>query len=341
MKHILMACAAILLLTSLSLVSCSDSSTFTIKGTLAGGETQSMRFIYYSDNALHTVHVAAREGSFEMKGSSTRPTVVNVLANDGKIIARIYVENGQTIECEFNRRAPWEIEMKGNEIDERWAAFIREHADAYRSDDQASLNHIVEDYVAAHPADILSTLLAVTTYSTYGNEKEAADMLETIDEDFRPPYLTDPLASMLARHKAATDTLTDLRFYWHRDSFRIISPAMADLTLVILSESPSGTSRPDSIRTTLRSLRKAHKEKRLQIADLSVDTDTISWKRAVRTDSATWLQGWAQGGILNEGLENFAIDELPFFIVADSTGKALYAGPSVVAAADSVNHRLK
>lgn len=323
------------------LTSCSGSDTFTIKGTLAGGETQSMRFIYYSGRAIQNVHVGAREGTFEMKGSSVEPTVVDIVANDGRIIARVLVKNGETIKCSLNRRAPWEIEMEGNDADERWAAFIRENSETFRSDDATAINALIEKYVADHPDDILSTLLTITAYRTSGHEKEAAALLASIAEEARPAAITDPFSSLIARYVAATDSLGDIRFYWHRDSFRTIRPSDAELTLVVLSDSHNGTRRPDSVIDFLRSLRKTHKETRLQMADLSVDIDTFAWRRTINTDSATWLQGWAQGGILNEGLEHVAVDVLPFFIVADSTGRALYAGTVAATAADTVNIRLK
>ena len=340
MKNIIRVAAACLLLL-VWIASCSGSHSFTIKGTLAGGETQSMRFIYYSGRALQNVHVAAREGSFEMKGNSEEPTLVDIVANDGRIIARVLVKNGETIKCSLNRRAPWEIEMEGNDADERWAAFIRDNSDAFRSDDAEPLNQLIEKYVAEHPDDIVSTLLTVTAYRTAGREKEAAALLGSIAEEARPAAITDPFYSLMARYVAATDSLGDIRFYLHRDSFPVIRPSEAELTLVVLSESQNGVRRPDSVIDFLRSIRKAHKDTRLQIADLSVDVDTFTWRRTINTDSATWLQGWAQGGILNEGLQYVAVDQLPFFIVADSTGRSLYAGSEATAAADTVKIRLK
>jgi len=61
------------------------------------------------------------------------------------------------------------------------------------------------------------------------------------------------------------------------------------------------------------------------------------WKKSIENDSATWVQGWVVGAASAHSIERLGINRLPFFIIADSTGKQLYRGPSV----DSVTHRIE
>jgi hypothetical protein len=65
------------------------------------------------------------------------------------------------------------------------------------------------------------------------------------------------------------------------------------------------------------------------IADLSADGDTIAWRRSVAADSASWLQGYVPGGLGSTLAVDLGVTTLPYFAVADSSGRLLYAGPSM------------
>lgn len=330
-----------LLAAVMSLVSCSDKDVFKVSGTLAGGETLSMRFVYNARDAVHMVHVAARDGKFEMEGNAPTPTVIDILANDGKPMGHLYVVNGDKIECRLNHRDPYDIEIKGNEVDERWAQFIRDNVAAYRSPDPSALNKAVASYVEAHPSDVLSTLLMVTTYRCALDYSEAGRLMALIDPQASPSYLTEGLSSLLSRLANSSDKLGELKYYARPDSIYTFSPSGADLCLIAFTMSPSGSQRDDSIISLLRESRKLYPSRKLGILDLSCDADTFVWRRAVRPDSATWTQGWLSGSIMASGLDSLGLPSIPCFLVADSAGTVLYRGGSTTAVASTLENLLK
>lgn len=330
----------IICMLAVATAACGDSGTFKVEGTLAGGETQSMRFVYTARDAVHTVHVGAREGKFEMTGNSPTPTIVDIIANDGRLIAQVCVTNGEKIRCTLNRRAPWEIEMEGNDTDAEWAGFIRDKAEAFRSGDDMKINAAVAAYAKAHPADLLSGILVTRTFRARGHQAEADSLLNSLDESARPSWLAEGAATLLHRQNSSSGTVAYVKYYASPDSIYTFLPEESELSLITVSDSPTGQARPDSVVKTLRQLHRDHKASRLRVFDFSVDTDTFTWRRAIRPDSAKWQQGWLPGGVLGDGLQDVDITTLPYFIVTDSAGRTLFSGPSPEEAKKFIEKRL-
>ncbi|MDE7124869.1 MAG: hypothetical protein K2O12_00090 [Muribaculaceae bacterium] len=321
--------------------SCGAPENFTIKGTLAGGETQSLRFIYYADGALRTIPGAARDGLFEVRGSSKEPTVVDILSNDGHIVGRVYAVNGDKIYCSLNRMAPWEIELDGTDVNARWAEFIRSHADFYSKGDSAGLNKAVADYIMANPEDVLSTLLLTTSYDCHRDPSSATRLLEAISADARPMSLVNGMITMLAGVSNRPDSIGAFRYYGRHDTLDVFNRRKAPLTFLSFTDAPNSKQRADSIISAFRMLNRKYTDRRLQILDLSFDTDSFTWRRSIRPDSAKWRQGWLPGSVATAGLENAAIVRVPWFVVADSSGLIVYRGGALTEALDVIDRFLK
>lgn len=311
------------------LYACGSKDSFVVEGTLAGGETQSLRFIYYADGALRTIPGAAREGKFRIEGKSAEPAVIDILSNDGRIVGRVYAKNGDEIECQLNRLAPWEITLSGTDENERWAAFIRANADAYKKADSKAISKAVTEYVKANPDDVVSTLLLATSYDCHADPTSATKLLETISPEARPMSIAGPLVTMLAGVTSRPDSIDGFRYYARVDTLVPFDRRKAEFSLLAFSDSPEGKERADSIVEMLRDIRKKFTARRLQVLDLSMNTDSFSWRRSIRPDSASWTQVWLPGSAATAGLENAAIGSLPWFVVADSSGAILYRGASV------------
>ena len=74
---------------------------------------------------------------------------------------------------------------------------------------------------------------------------------------------------------------------------------------------------------------------------MSMDADTMSWRRNVRADSVSWPTAWAAGAIAAPGVDRLGIPSVPYFIVADSTGRQLFRGRSIKQAEALVDSILK
>lgn len=304
-------------LLALLAAACSNSEQFRVNGTIEGKPTLNLRATYYADGTLRNVITACREGEFEFFGTARNPAILEITDYDYRPLARLLVRNGETYKVTIDMSDRFKTTADGNDITRRWTAFLRDNADALRNDNRKT----IADYIAAHPADMLSTLLLTTEYRI-DDAVEADSLMAAIDPEARPSFITESFNFMLQRlvNERALAPVDTLHFFDGHDNLKSIV-AEKPHTLVVLSEhSPYRT---DSLLPVLRRLAKRHGEKSLAIADISLDTDTLEFKRSVRTDSATWKQGWLPGGVAASGIASLGIPSLPFFIVCDSTGMQL------------------
>lgn len=308
------------LLWCITLWSCGDSETFTIKGTVDGNANINLRFIYYTNGSLQRGLTAAREGKFEFKGASQTPVMVEILDNDYRPLGRVYVSNGDELECKLTRNAPNAISVAGNDVSERWAAFVNKNEEALAGQ---GANAVIEEYIAKNPADIVSTLLMLTAYDASQDAARADSVMASISQDVKPAAMVDGFNSLLQRlvTESATDTIATLNYLNMRDSLVDMNPGAKTLSLIVLSDENSG--RKDSIVATLRHLNRKALRAKLQTIDISLDRDTATWHKTFRTDTATWQQGWMAGSLASPGIERLGIERLPYFIVTDTAGAQL------------------
>ena len=124
-----------------TLWSCGDTDSFTIEGTVDGNANINLRFIYYTNGTLVKGLTAARNGKFEYKGVAPAPCIVEILDNDYRPMGRVYVANGDRLECTLTPNAPDRIIVSGNDVSERWARFLNDNADRMASE---GANAVVE-----------------------------------------------------------------------------------------------------------------------------------------------------------------------------------------------------
>lgn len=323
LKSFIRMAAAALLLTE-AMAACGDSESFTVEGRLEDNATMNIRYIYYTNGVLNRGVTASRGGKFEFKGMSPTPTILEITDNDYRPLGRLYISNGNRIECTLTRGNPNAIKVSGSDVNSRWAGFLNENVDALKG---TGRNRTVEQYVAAHPDDIVSTLLMLTVYDSSGNALRADSVMSSINQDKRPAILVEGYNSMLQRLVAqtATEAVVPIPYFSRRDSLVTFNPAARPWSLFVLSDEMSG--RGDSIVPTLRRISRLKDGPRIQIVDISTDRDTVRWHRSTLSDSAVWKQGWVAGSLASSGIDRLGIPRLPYFIVIDSTGtQALRTG---------------
>lgn len=318
LTHLLFAASALLV------ASCSNNDQFRVNGTLEGKPTMNIRAGYYADGAFRSIITAAREGEFEFFGSSTHPTILEITDYDYRPIGRLFVSNGETFTIKIDASNPYSVEASGNEVSEKWAKFLRENEDELRKGGQS----VIEQYVAAHPADILSTILILTAYDSSNDPVRADSIMQLIDPQVRPSNLTEGYNFLLERlvSSSATGEVATMQYIDRRDSLRSFNTSDQAYSLIVLSTQE--TERRDIV-PTLRSLHKAFAKKGLAILDYSLDADTVEWKRGTRPDSADWKQGWVPGGLAAMSVDRLGAPSLPYAIVCDSTGTQIFRGESV------------
>lgn len=325
----------------LLLNSCSDPTTFTAEGKIEGDGTQNMRAVYYADGSVKILIVPVKDGKFEFEANLNAPTLVEFFSANKSLMGRAYVEPGDVIKCDLYKNAPYKAKIKGNEITERWSKFLNDNIEITASGNADKINALITDYINKNKSDVLSTLLLITEYHTPENNEEASKLLLTIAPEGRPQDLIESYETLLDRtyNIKASEKLSAISHYSSTDSLKTFIPHESSYAIIAFSN--KDTRNDGELADSLRMLRKSYHGKRLQVIDMSLDEDTAIWKKSVKNDSATWRQGWVIGAVSAHSIERLGISRLPFYIVADSTGKQVYRGGSIEKATTMVNERLK
>lgn len=307
--------------------SCSDTERFRISGTIAGEPSMNLRVKYYTDGAYRMGVTSADKGKFEFYGHSKQPVMVEISDYAHRTLARLVARDGEVYSLEIDPSDPYALRADGSDINARWSAFLRDNAEALRSDPSP----VVADYITAHPDDLLSTILLVTLYRSGADAVSADSLLSRIDAEARPSALVDGYNALLGRLVAAPDSAERLTVQYidRRDTLRTVDPA--DAAVTVISVSTKSAPRADSIVPMMRRLHRRRADG-IAVADIMVDYDTFEWKRATRPDTAVWPQGWAPAGIAGPALSRLRLASQPCLVVLDSAGMELYRGRSVAAA---------
>lgn len=301
--------------------SCGDSGRFAVQGTVEGDKSMNLRYVFYNGNAFAQGITAVRDGHFSFEGITTQPAMMELYDNDYRLLGRLYVANGDEIECTIDPTDAYRLRAAGNQVVERWTRWLRDNADRLNAGEADSL---VEKYVGQHPADIVSTLLLTTLYdaSTPDGVRRADSLLTLIEPDARPMNITQSLIAQIDGNLHAADMrVGDFKarvLDKGPDTLRV-----ADAPLSVYALSTEHTNRKDSVMPLLRHLHKRSGSHSVRVIDISLDTDTTAWRRITRLDSAGWTQAWMPGGTCARGIDSLGVPSLPYFIVADSTGRQL------------------
>jgi len=336
-----------------ALAACSESDSFSVEGKLSDGSTINMRAIYYDGDKLQNAIFPTDKGKFSFRAPVSKGTVVELLTNDYRLLGRFYAAPGDELSVTVNPKSPYRISVSGNDVAVRWSNFLNENAKVFDSKNPADINALVEKYVKAHPDDLVSTLLVITSYDAAVNPKGAEKLLAAIKSEARPEYLVSGFTLSLARvgSEASKQRVVPFSFIDAADSLAYFNPARQKRALLIFTNDVTG--RPDSIRDAMHRLASRNSDPHsLRVLDFSLDYDTISWHRQLREDSLIvrvkntgspyerpplprtsdgdiLVHGWAAGSVAATAVERLGIPSLPFFIVVDSTGTQLYRGSEI------------
>lgn len=317
-----------------AMVGCADNSKFTVTGHVAGDPSMNLYIRYYSNNKINTGVTAVNEGKFEFAGNAPEATLVEVMDNERRVIGRLYIANGDNATMEINRANPLlsRSASKKEPVNERWSDVVNSNADALSHSGQA--NRFIEQYAAQHPDDMVSALMFVSLYDYCADPVHAYNVALGMPADIRPGHLFDSFFTQMSLmgDSSVFAPIDSLR-YRPYDSREPVNFVAADgPALIAITNDRS--SRADSV---VPRLRKLAKNKKLRILDLALVQDTGTWKRITRRDSATWIQGWAPGGIYARGIDRLGVPSLPYYIVTDARGHQRYRGADLTVASDSAN----
>lgn len=328
---------SVLFLMTLFAVSCT-SKEFKVEGKFSDAGTQNLRFVYVSNDAIHTQWIPTVDGSFSLIGTSDELTVVYVYSAQMRLITHFAVKNGQTISIEGELKDNFNITTKGNEESEEWNSFIIAHASDFKERNSEKTDKAIAEFIKANPKNVVSTLLLTCDYTDIRSE-EAQKLFESIDEKARPEQLTVLYNDLLLREIEKQKPLTVLNLRNSKDSLETVQSNEAKLSLYYFWKE-SNTKR-DSIVSQLKKLEKNAGKENIRIVDISIKPDTFGWGRIVARDSVKWKHYVAVGGPVDKTIADLNISAPKFFILTDSTGTQLYRGMDVEEACKTAESKIQ
>ena len=328
-----------LVVLSACFVACS-SDHFSVKGRITDAGTQNVRVVYGSDEGFEATWVTVKDDHFVFTGSSEEPVVLYVFNQQKKLLVHALVKNGDDVEIEGSLSAPYRMVVKGTDENEQWSGFLIENSKFFDSEDFQSVDRAIEKFIAENPDNVVSALLLTNDYSNLTDRRQVETLLGKLSIEARPESIMKYFYAMQAMQgdESKKDRIQSMQLYSSRDSIETVAPYKYSMNLLYFWN-PDDKMRYSDFANVKNFVRELN-SKRLQVADINLDSDTLRWKSIVRNDSAKWVRYWAVGGVMNSYLHNLKLTSTPYYIVADSTGKQVYQGDSFAAARKAVEDKL-
>lgn len=322
----------------LFMAGCGHSDTYRMTGTLNDGSTQNMRVLAYSGGAVGPSITAALEGKFDFEHPLREVALIELYDNDYHLLARFIARPGDDISLEIDHSNRYLNKVDGNADSREWTSFLNSNAAILADGTPAERNALIADYVGKHPESRVSEMLLLTEFEVTGHEDAADSLYRLLSPELLENGLSTDFGETVARMSAGRHArISPITYIRHGNYTETFDPAKASLNLYVLEAESGGR---DTIQPEIKKLARLEKPGCLAILDLGLHQDSIPWSREVRGDSATWAQGWLAGGVSAPVIEELAVPQLPYYIIADSTGTQLWRGPSLTLAVSEIMSRI-
>lgn len=323
----------------LGFIATACSSKFKIEGNIKNLGNQNVLMVWATAEGVKEVRTVAADGKFQFQGASHDPALVAIYDSQSKLIAHFVMEDGDHIQLRGDMTDLHAIEVKGSDVNERWYAFIAEHRTQYDDFSHAALDTSIEKYVAENPTDLLSTLLLLVDYNQLNNQQKMSQMLGKISTEAKPDWLMRTYTRLTAKKPKASQKITSLLLIEDSGDFGSLSTTTAKATLLYLWVNNSSH---NSEASGVCKLAEQFPDKsQLQIADIYIDPDTVSWRAYTKSDGSTWRHFWAPEGPLNNQIKTLSVRSTPLYVVTDSLGNVKYNGAEITSATQQIHQLLK
>lgn len=319
------------------LAACGGDDKFTISGEIAGGPSMNLYMKYYGNSATLSAVTVANAGKFEFTGHSDKPTLVEIMDNEANTLGCLYMQNGDKASIVIDRRNPFLMQVaEGNEANSAFAAFANKNAATLAGTDKAAANAIIEEFINANQTSLAGAMLMAIAYDTRIDPCHADSLVRIVAERTGAGTILDGYLSTLSEFAmpgGARARIDTLRYRpREKDTTLYFTPKGKLPTLIAFTTERDA--RRDSI---VPHFRRITKQGKARVLDFMLCRDTMTWRSAVRWDTATWQQAWAPGGIYAPDVDRLALPSIPYYIIADTAGRQIYRGASLAAAIDSLN----
>lgn len=321
--------------------SCGNNEEFLINCKIRGLGSKGVEMTY-TTRGVQRVGFHPVDGKMTLRGVSDKPVLIEVSTIDNRLLFTCVAQNGDNLDVELDLDKPTSLKISGNDASEEYSRFIVDNDSLLRSDDVAGINRLIAAEVRRHPDRISSAMLLATRFQARDYELEADSLVNTLKPEARPSGVMGAFASLVGEQVSSSvgspvRAMTINCGYQNKQdtTMRYWASNQSYSMLVV-----TGYHRGDSIGKTLRELCDSLPDRRFKAFEIAVTGDSVMWKIAVRNDSTKWVKAWVPGGTASNEVRSLTVSSIPYFVVADSTGRQIYRGRSLSAANDTVRNRL-
>lgn len=246
----------------------------------------------------------------------------------------IYAERGDEIKVSGDGKDMGAWKVTGNKVSERWSEW-RKNAYQQKADSVAFAKSI-EEYVRKNPDDKLSSIIMLTEWNRRKDPEGFVRLWNTIDKGARGQQLIEMCGvSDLLGVEFITNAEGNLEYAKDTKIKRLVLRSRDNGTDTLKFNKASllyfYAENNSARRETVDSLKILVKDypdsvKRV-IADVYMDSDSMTWVNAIRRDSLNGVvRAWQPRGVSEEDMVKMGVTRLPWFVVKDKAGKETYAG---------------
>lgn len=332
---------------------CSHPDSFTITGDIADLESRPVKVVIYNSDSIKTLSAMAVDGRFTLKGSSSRYAIAVLSSMSSGASVRFLVRDGDKIK--LNGVSLDSVTVKGSKPNDQIAEFMHDNHELFGgfypssssystpSLGYAAANKAIVDYVEKHGTTAAAAFLVAAYYNPTLNPSEAASLLNRFDTDDETRALVSSMNDAVRNELNASKSARIHSFNLPAagDSTVKFSPSAQSYTLLAFTSSDTGRKRKE-ITSILHDASDRYPRRSLRVIELSLCGDSSSWKSAIKQDTlVNWSRILLPGGAAALQVRHLNIGQVPYYILADSTGKQLYRGNVVSAAMDSLHKKLR
>lgn len=311
--------------------------------------TQNIRILYIADDQVVSTWLPVIDGEFAFRGFSSEYTVVNIISQTRELITQGVVRNGERLVITGNLKEQNSIKVAGNSINENYYAFIDKYKGIFNESNSLEIDQEITNYIGRNKGDITSTMLLLNKFSDINNKVIMDSLLALIDLKAKPDNIIDFYMSDINKTALYTDSIADT-------SAVFLKPfIMLGRNEKVLEFDPTNNGEGYSVIYfwgddtigqsrriyTLNSMLNWHKDKNLQITDISLIQDKNIWQRVVNRDIVPWEHLQAIGAEFNRTIKEMGITNAPTFVVTDTLGMVLYHGNDFNSVSSILDKHLK
>lgn len=311
---------------------------FEVGFTLQEDVNSTYTLLYYASDSkkgwLIEQVVSVQKGVARLTGVTRNPTLVYVMATGNKNVRVVfYAERGDKIKIEGKGSDPVGWQISGNKITGALSDWRLGHSKELGAADPAALNRAVAEYVKSHPDDPVSALLMLTVYDRRADEAGFVKTWSQLKGDAAEPEWRE-LASRtdMAEADVAQGMPKRVVLNTVETGCDTITPGRVPVLMYFTRNNVER--RKEGIKTIRRLSEETGDSSGRVIAEISFEPDSAArWYGVARDSLRNVVRGWMPLGVSDDQARQLGVARVPYVIVLDGKGKAVYRGDDLEAAA--------